>query len=47
MLQQQLLRQVTEEGREALRGLRSIDSSMSLEAALGRLAAERRGIISL
>jgi signal transduction histidine kinase len=34
----QLLRQVTEEGREALRGLRSIDSSMSLEAALGRLA---------
>jgi signal transduction histidine kinase/streptogramin lyase len=36
----QLMRQVTEEGREALRGLRTIDSSVSLEATFKRLANE-------
>ncbi len=35
-----LMRQVTEEGREALRGLRTIDNSVSLETAFRRLASE-------
>jgi signal transduction histidine kinase len=36
----QLMRQVTNEGREALRGLRTIDNSVSLETALERLLNE-------
>ena len=37
----QLMRQVTEEGREALRGLRTIERSSSLEETFRRLANER------
>lgn len=33
----QLMRQVTEEGRQALRGLRSLDSDMDVQAAFARL----------
>ncbi|MBW4028074.1 MAG: hypothetical protein HIU93_11805 [Acidobacteria bacterium] len=36
----QMMRQVTEEGREALRGLRTTDSSMSFEAAFAHVAEE-------
>lgn len=36
----QLMRQVTEEGRQALRGLRTIDNSASLEVALNRMLSE-------
>ena len=38
----ELVRQVTEEGREALRGLRTIDASVSLETALKRASREIR-----
>jgi ligand-binding sensor domain-containing protein/signal transduction histidine kinase len=36
----QLMRQVTEEGREALRGLRSVNGSINIEAAFARLPQE-------
>ena len=36
----QLMRQVTEEGREALRGLRSLNSDTNIEAAFARLPQE-------